>query len=99
MANTNKTILDAVAASHEATNELMRVQFKNVEQNFAAIHSAMADMKRDWKRETDEVKAEVSDNRKVAEERHIGIVKKIYYVGGALAAIEILAQIFHHVKP
>lgn len=87
-----QALAEQIMAAHTTTNELMKVQFAAVDKNFERVHETMAEVKRDLKKETEDVKIEVAANRLKNEDRHLSLVKKVWLGGGILVAVEALLQ-------
>ncbi len=89
-----------IGAAHEATNGLMKVQFDAVRDQFERIHTSMAALKADMQKETGRLEKEIDVNRSVtetnralSEERHISLIKKVWYGAGIIAVFQILLQL------
>lgn len=91
-ASTVTALSDKIEAAHEATNELMRVQFEAVNEKVDSVITAVAGVKADLRAEDAAIKRDVTENRILADERHTEIVKKVYWGAGLLAAIELIVQ-------
>jgi predicted RNA-binding protein with PIN domain len=83
-----------IMSAHQTTNELMRVQFAAVEKNFARVHETMSEVKKDLKEDAVSIKQDVEDNRKLSDERHLSMVKKVWWITGIIVAIEAMTQFF-----
>lgn len=85
---------EQILGAHDATNELMKVQFSAVDRNFERVHAAMAEVKKDLKEETERLSKEVEVNRETADDRHLSLVKKVWFGAGMVAILEIAFQVF-----
>lgn len=79
---------------YQSLVDLMTVQFQNVDKNFEIVHGTMAEIKRDLKAENTTLKAEVEANRSKADDRHVGLVKRIWFGAGVAVAIHIALQLW-----
>ena len=80
-------------ATLQSINDLMSVQFANVEKNFDRIHTTMAEMKTENREETQNLERKVDKNRQIAEDRHVSLIKKVWYGAGMIAVFQLLVQL------
>lgn len=83
-----------IISSHEQTHKLMQVQFDSVNKNFDRVFETMAEVKKDLTIDNTTIREEVEANRKLADDRHEGIVKRLWMGAGILAALEAVAQLW-----
>jgi CRISPR/Cas system CMR subunit Cmr6 (Cas7 group RAMP superfamily) len=92
-------LIEMVQASHKATNDLMAVQFESVKaaqaanseavkENINRLHTTLAIVKADLQAEAAKVREQVEEHRKISDERHLSLVKKVWMGVGGVAAIE-----------
>lgn len=88
-------LVQAMTTAHDQTNQLMAVQFKAVHDQFRQVHEALKAAKDDLRaeasttrRDVEANRANIERNRELADERYLGIVKKLWWGIGAAAAIQ-----------
>lgn len=82
--NGAEALSDALSAHFETTNELMRVQFQGVRDQFAIVHDAIASAKADVQNDFTTVREDTTSLR----EDHQALAKRVWIGTGILVAAE-----------
>lgn len=87
------TLSDRIVSSQETMTRLMDLQFRGVHEKIESLHETVATVKEDLRDEHARLRSEVKENRLIADDRHISLVKKVWAGVGVLAAVETLIQL------
>ena len=81
-------LANAVLAAQTAQHELLREQFKHVNSRLDSQDQALNRLDEKIEKQVAGLSTQIGENREKADERHLGLVKKVWGFGGLAALVQ-----------